>query len=100
MSNVVDVYCRFPSFEVALAVGRALRMAEDPSLTEDYVLEDLQPDGQYGNNRYDIVKVGTVYDSNGQPVPGYHIIGRFRGPDPVPEQLAPFIVPAWNQVLG
>jgi hypothetical protein len=108
--TTVDVYCRFPSFAFALAVGSALRRAEDPRLPDDYMVEDLQPDGVYGNNRYDIVKVGDVWeptgeiDKDGIPVmalvPGYHIIGRFRGPDPLPEALAPFIVEPWNQILG
>jgi hypothetical protein len=108
--NVTDVYCRFPSFEVALAVGSALRRAEDPTLPDDYMVEALQPDGVFGNNRYDIVQVGTIWEPTGETdedglpvmaeVPGFHCIGRFRGPDPVPEALAPFIVEPWNQVLG
>ena len=108
--TVTDVYVRFPSFAVALAVGSALRRAENPELPEDYQVEDLQPDGVYGNNRYDIVKVGTIYEPTGEvdddgfpimaAVGGYHCIGRFRGPDPLPEALEPFIVEPWGQVLG
>jgi hypothetical protein len=107
---IVDVYVRFPDFETALAVGTALRKLEDPTLPEDYALEDLQPDGVYMNSRYDIVKVGQLFepteevDEDGNPimapVPGYHLIGRFRGPDPIPEALLPFQVEPWNQVLG
>jgi hypothetical protein len=107
--NVTDVYCRFPSFAVALAVGSALRRAEDPTLPEDFMLEDLQPDGVYLNSRYDIVKVGDVWQQTGtdeeglpimEKVPGYHCIGRFRGPDPVPEALAPYTVEPWGQIIG
>ena len=60
--------------------------------------------------RYDIVDVGSLWaptgevDGEGLPVmaevPGYHIIGRFRGPDPLPDALAMFTVEPWGQVLG
>lgn len=108
--NVADIYLRFPSYEAALLVGSALRRSENPTLPDDYMVDFLQPDGVYGNNRYDIVQVGAVWepsgdlDAEGNPVmveiPGYHVIGRFRGADPLPEALGPFIVEPWNHVIG
>jgi len=123
--TTTDIYLRFPSFDVARAVAGALLVAASPPLPEGwqegdpypqdyyppgYITEDLQPDGVYGANRYDIIKVGTLWeptgevDGEGNPVmaevPGYHVLGRFRGPDPMPEALAQFEVPPWNQVLG
>jgi hypothetical protein len=107
---VVDYYLAFPSRDVALAVYAALARLANPDLPEDHTVETFPPDGVYGANRYDIVDVGTVYaptgevDEEDRPImaalPGYRMIGRFRGPDPLPPELEAFVVEPWNQVLG
>lgn len=109
-SAIVDYYLVFPDRATALAVYAALARMANPDLPEDYAIEDFPSNGRFGNNYYDIVDVGAVWrpteavDGNNlpvmEPVPGYHLIGRFRGPDPLPEQLEAFLTEPWGQVIG
>lgn len=81
---------------------------EEAELPEDWILDSTPPDGRLGNNRFDIVVVGTVYDINDifSETPeavardGYHVIVRIRGNEPVPDLLKTYETKPWNQVLG
>ena len=118
-SSTTDLYLRFPTMEEACGVAAASVLANDPSRQQTdpetgelipFTVETLPPDGRLLVNLYDIVVVpapleetGEV-DAEGNPVmqvkTGVYILGRWRGPAPVPDALLAYSVPFWGAVLG
>lgn len=97
MIEITQLELRFPDAATALAVARAL--SNNPDVTE------LPPDGKMPDSgiRYDISVVngdGVIYGpapdetTPGERLPGYHVIGLWRGPpDTISAALAPFMLP-------
>lgn len=117
--STTDLYLRFPTYEEACAVAAAIVLANDPSRQQTdpetgepvpFTVEALPPDGRLLANLYDIVVVPAPLDpigemdAEGNPVmqarEGVFILGRWRGPAPVPEALLAYSVQFWGAVLG
>ncbi|TRL35478.1 hypothetical protein [Rhizobium straminoryzae] len=109
--NTIDVFLRFENAAAALAVAEQITRRYAPELPPEWTLTELPVDGGFGGNRFDIIigqpplqLTGSADPESGEPVmvpqPGLWIVGRWRGPDPLPEELRPHSVEPWGQIIG
>lgn len=113
------IYCRFPDENTALFVAAQLAVAANPDLAidpetgeqVDYVVTSLPPDGSLFGCYYNIQAAPPPVEDSGEvddegnpvmvPVPGYYVIGLWRGPEEsVPPALAAFFVEPWGAEFG
>lgn len=116
---MIRIYCKFPDEATALTLAAQLAVANNPSLAVDpetgnpvdYVVTALPPDGRLGPVYYNIQPAPPPVEDSGDvddegnpimvPVPGYYVIGLWRGPEEsVPEALAAFFVEPWGAEFG
>lgn len=96
MTELTALSLTYPDRETALQVARALSGNPD--------VETFPPDGWLDGVYYNITDLGTVYDPEGNIVPGYHLLGAWRGPlESVPDPVKQAHVadrPDWWPKLG
>ena len=92
--TTTDLYLKFPDEATALAVATAIVKAGNPDLPEEWAATSFPADGSVGSNRYDIAmgippmqETGETDPETGDPImepmPGFYLIGRWRGGDPI-----------------